>query len=199
MPIFGRKREPEIPGWAAPLSPSDFAEFRKQLDTVLSPHGYALGEGFVTVSGRVSQYGLSNLLQQWPLVERSEQLSLIEGHFRGLFQAEDSAPPSGDELLGLLRPRLWGSDALQAVGFPLITRPLATDLEQVLCVDLPTTIVNLKPEQADETGLSADELWEIAYRQIDDGLPIGQVVFPRFEGHLSAFGERAESSSKGGL
>lgn len=174
MPIFGRKRQPSVPEWALPLCPADFAVFRDQLDGVLSPYGYALGDGFVTVPGRSSQYGLTNLLQQWSLAEPPVRAGLVEGHFHRLFQAEDSQPPSGAELIALIRPRLWGSETLSSVTFPLISRPVAPDLQEVLSVDLPTSVINLKPEQAEATGRSTSELWDIAHQQIDDGLPVGQ-------------------------
>jgi hypothetical protein len=177
VPLFGRgrKSEPEVPEWAAPLGPAEFALFRDQLHHALMPYGgYELGDGFVTVSGRTPQYGLTNLLQEWSLVEHPERAGLIEVHFRNLFHAEDSEPLAAEELFALIRPRLWSSETVNSVAFPLITRGVADDLDAMLCVDLPTSVINLKPEQADAMGRSIDELWEIAIGQIDDGLPVGR-------------------------
>jgi hypothetical protein len=117
---------------------------------------------------------LTNLVQQWKLAEPPARAGLVTSHFRNLFHAEDSVPPAGVDLLPLLRPRLCDRETIESATFLLITRPVAFDLEEVLSVDLPPSVVNLKPEQAEATGLPTHELWEIARAQIDDGAPVDQ-------------------------
>ena len=56
------------------------------------------------------------------------------------------------------------------VPFPLIMRLVAEDLVAVLCVDTPLAVRNLRPEDAQTTGRPAEELWQRALAQIDDGL-----------------------------
>lgn len=172
MPLFGRRRPPNVPEWAAPLSPAEFALFREQVDKALAPYGYTLGAGFVTVRGRALRYLLTGLLQRWRMAEPSRRPSLIEEHCRALLQEDEFEPPSAGDLVSLIRPRLWASEALNDIASPLIRRPIAFGLEAVLSLDLPAAVGPMKPELARTTGRSTSELWEIAYRQIDDGLPL---------------------------
>jgi hypothetical protein len=143
------------------------------LDAALVPYGsHSLGDGVITVVGRTSRYGLANLLQQWVMIAQTDRARLVRDHFESLFKAEDSAPPGPHEILTVLRPRLWSSEQLANLSVPLITRPFAEGLEVVLCVDLPTTVLNLKPDQASSTGRALSELWDMAMAQVDDGLPV---------------------------
>ncbi|MBO0702793.1 MAG: hypothetical protein J2P38_07665 [Candidatus Dormibacteraeota bacterium] len=87
-------------------------------------------------------------------------------------RAPAPAPPSGSDLVDLIRPRLWGAETLKSVTVPVLSRPVAPDLEAVLSVDLPSAVVSLSPEDALATGRSIAELWDAAYRQTDDGLPV---------------------------
>lgn len=183
-----------MPEWASDLSDAEFARFRQQLDAALTPARYSVGDGFVTVEGRPSRYGLTKLAAQWQRFGPTEQPGLVAAHFRSLFEAQDAEPASIDDLLGRLRPRLWASAAVRAAGVPLISRPLADDLETVLCVDLPAMVVNLKPEQADATGRPIDELWEIAARQIDDGLSVQQEI--QAHGIRATFGDSVFLTSR---
>jgi hypothetical protein len=173
LPLFHRQKPPPVPAWAIPLDAEQFSTFCSALSDALAPYGgHTLGDGAVVVPGRSSQYGLTNLVQQWARLAPPERATLITGHFQALFAAEDAQPVPPDRLLGLVRPRLWNSEMVAGVDFPLITRPVAEDLDAVLCVDRPTAVANLKPDEADELGLSTSDLWDHAIAQIDDGLPV---------------------------
>jgi hypothetical protein len=156
-----------VPGWASPLTANELAEFQTTVLDELRPYGVTLGDGFVT--GRRTRHGLSDLAQLWAMSEPSERPGLVRGHFSQLLAAGDAPGPDGEDVIPLLRPRVWSQETVDRTPVPLITRGVADDLVAVLCVDLPTTVVNLRPEQAEATGRSIDELWEVALAQIDDG------------------------------
>lgn len=59
----------------------------------------------------------------------------------------------------------------------LITQPVGDDLNAVLCVDRRDAVVSLTPEQAKSTGMSREELWQLATQQIDDGLSVTEDHF----------------------
>lgn len=172
--LFRRRRRSEVPEWAAVLGADGYARFRAALNDALGEH--ELGEGVVIVPGRSTRYGLTNLAQQWSLVDPFERADLVASHFRSRFEAEDAQPPEGESLLRLLRPRLWDSGAASQPGRSLITRAIANDLVAVLCVDRATSVVTLTPEQAAATGRSTSELWQFAIAQIDDGLAVTRNV-----------------------
>jgi hypothetical protein len=168
-----RRRPADSPAWAVPLDAAQFAEFRGHLREALGPHGgYRLGECFVTVPGRPTKYGLTNLLQTWALAEPAKRANLVALHFHNLFEAEATAPRSPPELLAVLRPRVRNRDQPGAVSVPSISQTIAEGVDAVLCVDLPSAVSNLTPEQLALTGRTTPELWELAISQIDDGLPV---------------------------
>jgi hypothetical protein len=177
VPLFRRPTRGTVPEWASALGYADFTQFVAQLDEALAPYGaHSLEDGVVTVADRSSRYGLANLLQQWAMAGRGERSSLVKSHFENLFAAEGSKRLGPDEIVPLVRPRLWSSDQLGHVGFPLIRRAVAEGLEAVLCVDLPTTVATLKPDQVSPTGCTLSQLWDVAISQIDDGLPVSRDV-----------------------
>ena len=163
------KNAGSAPAWASPLTSAQLLEFYSTLLRELQQFGVEIGDGFVTVAGRSTHYGLTNLAQQWVIASPRQRNRVVQEHFKRLFDAEDAPRPEGADLLALLRPRLWSRETVASAGVPLLTRDVADDLVAVLCVDLPTTVVTLKPEQGAATGKSVDELWDIATDQIDDG------------------------------
>jgi hypothetical protein len=160
-----------VPAWAEPLDAAQFASLQAALRAALDPiGGQVRGDGTVMIVGRSSTYGLSNLVQQWAQAEAAEQPTLVAEHFERLLASEDAPPLRPGELLDALRPRLWGEADVAQVPFPLITRRMAEELVAVLCVDTPSAVKNLRPEDAAATGWPLDELWQRALAQIDDGL-----------------------------
>jgi hypothetical protein len=163
------------PDWAAPLNDAQFAEFCEHLRQTLAPRGGGkLGEGFVTVPGHPTKYGLTNLLQTWTRAEPASRAQLVALHFQNLFEAEATAPPTPAELLRLLRPRVRNRDQPGAVTVPSLSQTIAEGVDAVLCVDLPTAVSNLMPDEMVATGRTMPELWQLAISQIDDGLPVSE-------------------------
>jgi hypothetical protein len=115
---------------------------------------------------------LTNLLQTWAQVDPDKRADLVALHFHNLFEAEASAPPTPAELLPLIRPRVRNRDQPGMVTVPSISQTIAEGVDAVLCVDLPTAVSNLTPEQLSFSGYTTPQLWELAISQIDDGLPV---------------------------
>jgi hypothetical protein len=173
MPLPRRIRPGEVPGWAAPLDAGQFTEFREHLRDALAPHGgYQMGEGYVAVPGHATKYGLTNLLQAWALSDPEARADLVALHFHNLFEAENTAALTPAQLAPLIRPRVRNRDVPGAVSVPSLSQTVAEGVDAVLCVDLPTAVANLKPEEAIATGRATPELWELAISQIDDGHPV---------------------------
>jgi len=120
-----RSRPAKAPDWATPLDDAQFAQFSQQLRDALAPHGgYALGEGFVTVPGRATKYGLTNLLQQWALSEPDSRAELVALHFHNLFEAEDVAPLRLRELERADEPPQFGGIVVRDGGFDAFANSL---------------------------------------------------------------------------
>jgi hypothetical protein len=146
-----------------------------------------MGHGFITVPGRPTRYGLTNLLQEWALSDPARRADLIALHFHNLFEAESNQPRTPEELLPRVRPRVRNRDQPGAVTIPSISQTIAEGVDAVLCVDLPTAVSNLQPEQAIATGRATPDLWELAIAQVDDGLAVREEEFG--DGVTAFFGE----------
>jgi hypothetical protein len=178
MPLRRHRRSSDAPDWAAPLDAAQFREFSEHLRKALAPHGGGrMGEGYVTVPGRTTKYGLTNLLQTWALAEPDTRADLVALHFHNLFEAEATQPRTPAELAPLIRPRVRNRDQAGAVSVPSLSQTVAEGVDAVLCVDLPTAVSNLQPEQMAATGKTMQELWELAISQIDDGEPMREDDF----------------------
>lgn len=172
MGLFRRRRdEGPPPEWAAPLDAEQYAAFRRALATVLG-RGHELHDGYVTIPGRESQYGLGNLVQQWALAGNDADVALVEDHFATTIRAEDSPSLQGDALRSAIRAQLWHHERATMHDLELVSRPFADDLVAVVVVDGEDSVRNLHPDDAKAAGLEGDALWDLALAQIDDGQPV---------------------------
>jgi hypothetical protein len=160
-----------VPDWAAPLDAADFERFMAMVGDALQPlGGTASPEGWAALPAQNLRFGLANLAQTWLQWEPDTRAERLRVHFADALVAVEAPRPTGAELLAGIRPRLWPNDELERIGTPVVSRPVAHDLSAVLCVDLPTAVSTMRPEEAGEMPL--DELWQTALGQIDDGLAV---------------------------
>lgn len=88
---------------------------------------------------------------------------------------EEAALIATERLPKRIRPKLWARAEIAEHEAVLQLRPLADDLAAVLCIDLPTTVQNVRPEDVEAVGLPVEELWRRALTQLDDGEPVERV------------------------
>lgn len=84
---------------------------------------------------------------------------------------------ANERLLRRVRPKLWARAEIAEHEAVLQLRPLADDLVAVLCLDLPSTVQNVRLEELEASGLSVEELWARALGQLDDGEPVERIPF----------------------
>ncbi|GHF81516.1 hypothetical protein GCM10018790_69080 [Kitasatospora xanthocidica] len=155
MKLFRSKSAPQYDPDLTALT-TDQAEHLREL-----VRRYHAGIGVrVTVSGRTVQRAegssnLYNLAEFCRRADRGEWPALVERHYAALAGAADSTPGQDAEVLRCAYLRLIADDAIPAELAPEFgyLRPVATGLQEALCLDLPDTVRTLDDRFVAEVGL----------------------------------------------
>lgn len=160
MAIFRRK--PKVPEWASFMTPDEYARFDRLVRETLDAHGveYRMDDGMVVTPD--GTYGLMNLAQMCHGQE--DVRAVVEAHFKTTLSGLPEMPDDWEEAVPLLRARFVSADTVTATPSPLVHRPVA-DLALVVACDFPETIGFVTEERAEVWESTADELFEIAFRQ----------------------------------
>jgi hypothetical protein len=98
MPLFRRRREPEIPEWASFMAPAEFGDFTATVAAEMSALGvdWSWDDGAVVVRFDDGPYtlGLANIAQMAHGTEPAERPELVRSHFTRLIELR------GDERRG---------------------------------------------------------------------------------------------------
>lgn len=179
-----RGKEPEVPAWANFFSAEQYASFMATVDAELDARGVrrATGDGFVQLREEQDErvLGLSNLAQTCLGLAPGAWEEAVASHFGKLLDTPSEPPHlSAAEALPLLRIRLWARDDIPAET-AVLSRPVADDLLAVIVLDLPDSIVNVRPQDAGEWGAPTPSLWERARAntQADADLERSPLVLP---------------------
>jgi hypothetical protein len=167
---FWDKKKPvaEAPGWAHPLTGTQYTLFLLTLKSVLDALGIPgqrdpSPDGSLELrnaEGEITTAGLMNLAQTAASVPTSDWPALIDEHFQSMM-SDEGIPQSAAEASPVLRVRLWHPDfAVQATKG--IYKTLAYGLIAGLAVDLPRKVMGASGDHLAAWGLSASEAWEIA-------------------------------------
>jgi len=199
----GPGQELYLPG----LEPDETQMFMADLAAVLDPRGVSWGvfDGALRLEGSPTEYGLTNVAQQWletmPTARRAlvaERLAGVggQGHAPrptagrapgrpprptagrapGRPPGPTAGPVAAGALPGLTRPQLWPMAGLEELGDDVVAREVTEDLAAVLSLDLPDSVHIVAPKDIADSGLGEEELWERALAQLDDGEPIERTL-----------------------
>ena len=171
MPLFRRRRrEAEVPEWAAFFDRPAYATFVGLVDGHLERRGLPRewGDGAIrtVVAGQELTLGLGNLAQLVHGEPQSEWAAIVADHLDRLVRLHEA----GDAALGfedartLLKLRLWARADLPEEA-SVVARPFADDLAILLSLDLPESVSTVTEEQAAAWARPVDELFAIAAEQ----------------------------------
>lgn len=170
MSLFWRRREPQVPDWAAFMSPIEYGEFTATVSAEVSAFGleWMWSDGSVVVHFDDEPYtmGLANLAQMTHAAEPADRTELIRSHFARLIalRADESRErPAFDDVAPLLKVRVWAEADLPE-DFPLVARPFVDGLLAVLSIDWPEEVSTVHAEDAASWGRDREELWRLAER-----------------------------------
>jgi hypothetical protein len=178
--FFGKRKNPaatDVPAWADFLSPVEYFLFTATVLKYFARQKVkaSINDGLVILpkdSPFEMNMGLTNLAQLCHQSAQAEWMTLVTSHFETGKRARQEEKLLAAKLndldysMPLLSVRIYSADYIENVGFEyVVSRPLAEDIHAVLVFDLPSSIQNLQPNQAEAWGFSNDELFDIAIRQ----------------------------------
>lgn len=178
--FLGNWRKPERhPAWATFFSHAQYRHFRRLIEGYF--HGkhqpFAWGEGVITLRpdepGNLQQLGLVNLAQLCARNDPREWAQIVSDHFQTLekSQTEQKALQERlddfDRVAELLAVRLWPEDYLGELDRTrMIYRRDLPGTISALVYDLPSSIRNVTPEEAQGWPADHDRLFQIALSNV---------------------------------
>lgn len=173
--LMGKAKPDKAPAWASFFTNDQFAVFRHLIDVHFQKKQQAItwGEGVLTLKpddpAGLHQLGLVNLAQLCARNSEDEWATIIDDHFNTLDKSQteqrvlEQRLPDFERVRDLLSIRLWPEDYLKELDVGrMIHRRDVPGAISALVYDLPSSIRNVTPEEADSWGVSRDELFAIA-------------------------------------
>jgi len=170
---------PPAPDWATFLSPRQFRTFRGLVEHrfAVRSHQCVWGDGVLTLDPRqndgLSHVGLANLAQLCAHAPETEWSNLIEEHFRILSRSQseqrrlDQIIRDFDKVSEILSVRIWPEDCLGSRDERrMIWRKDLPGTVTALVYDLPSSVRNVRPEEAKVWRKSENELFDLALENV---------------------------------
>jgi hypothetical protein len=168
-----------VPDWAAFMTPSDYARFRKLVDGWLTRHS----RGFKEVSGgglevdmghdRPIMIGLANLAQKCHLAAAEDWPALVAEHLDTVVSNEElTEDTTFDAVREMLKVRVYPEDygaGLAGQESLLVRKPLAPGAVMALAIDFPKTVASVSPPMASGWAVPIDELFELGLANVRAG------------------------------
>jgi len=181
--LFKKNSNPEVPEWASFFNAGEYSEFLKAIANYFNKKKitYELGDGILIVTVKdfgATNLGLMNVAQACKRNRIESYNNIISDHFdtlvkANLFNAEfQKIVDDFDKVKKYIGVRLYNKSYIAQVGKELtIVKNFAGDIYAMLIFDLPSSITNVQPEQAEKWGRGLDELFEIGLQNIRDNYP----------------------------
>lgn len=177
--LFTNKPSPKTPpAWASFFSAEQYGQFLHLVAAHFRSKGvtFEMGDGVVLLEpgseGR-QQLGLLNLAQLCGRNEPAEWPQIIAEHFDTLNKSQreqqvlEERVADFERVRELLAVRLWPEDYLRELdGSKLIHRQDIPGTVSALVFDLPSSIRNVTPEEAEGWGMDLDELFELGLANV---------------------------------
>ena len=174
-----------VPAWACFFSAAEYREFIHRVALYFKNReiAYHPGEGAVCRTSHgghgLEKMGLLNLAQHCRLRPPAEWNKLITSHFDGIrkaagFESGFSAKAHDfDFVKHAIAVRVYPREYVAAIEDGLVIGQLVTDdIYAMLVFDFPDCIVNIRPEQTIQWGLTNEELFELGLENIRKKYPL---------------------------
>jgi hypothetical protein len=177
MRVFGffkRSRRDEVPEWAQFFSGSEYEAFMTRLRKFWTDRGLVarIEEGIVRIEGESDwpgELGLTNLAQKCHTVPRERWDEMIAGHFNSLAQTQREHRDLEAQMKDFERVREMLAVRIATYDFErgmVVSREDIPGTISYLCIDLPSSVISLHPNTAEEWGVPVDELFAIGLENV---------------------------------
>lgn len=173
LSAFWRREPKEASGsWTGPFKPGEYRTFVALVRDYFGSKGREIEvrDGYVVEAGQEkdTRYGLENLAQICSAHRAAEWPEIIARHFDMLLRAEaehraGERERTFEEARSLLALRLWPAEYLAQVSSEhVVYREDLPGTVTVLVFDLPETVQQVQPKEAERWGRSTEELFALA-------------------------------------
>ncbi len=169
---------PEVPGWAPFETKEDFHLFLETAMEYFTKRGFTTdldaATGGLTVPEQPyqgSQMYLGNVASVCAQIEKQHWAEAVKDHFSSfetsIKEGEDVGADRKDfeKVKHLIMPRLYPIDYLEYKD-KMVMRSSLEDTLLTLVFDLPTSIVNVQPDDVAAWGKGEDELYRLAFQNL---------------------------------
>jgi hypothetical protein len=177
--LLGKPKMDKTPSWASFFSKEQFGVFCNLIELHFQHKHQAVtwGEGILTLKpedpGGLHQLGLVNLAQLCARNVEKDWPTIIDDHFNTLDKSQteqrvlEQRLPDFERVRDLLSIRLWPEDYLKELDVGrMIHRRDVPGAISALVYDLPSSIRNVTPDEAQSWGRDIDELFDIAIENV---------------------------------
>jgi hypothetical protein len=177
--LRGKPKPDKVPGWASFFSPDQYALFHHLIDEHFQTKRQPItwGDGVLVLKpddpAGLHQLGLVNLAQLCARNGEDDWASIINDHFNTLDKSQteqrvlEQRLPDFERVRDLISVRLWPEDYLKELDVGrMIHRRDVPGAISALVYDLPSSIRNVTPEEADSWGIPIEKLFDIALENV---------------------------------
>ncbi len=163
----------DVPEWAAFFNNNEYVSFLQAVDAYFKKENlaYECTDGMVTVGVNdfgFSMLGLTNIAQVCKQNKPRNYERLVYEHFQSMARANQfdaefaTIVHDYDSVKHYIGVRLYPIDYAAQIGKEsTIGKDYAGDIYAMLVFDLPDSVINVRPEQAEKWGKGMDELFEV--------------------------------------
>ncbi|MCI0639108.1 MAG: hypothetical protein L0Y72_28305 [Gemmataceae bacterium] len=169
------------PAWADFFTAAQYQRFRQLVSDYFTQQNrsFDFGDGVIKVEdgddGAKQQYGLMNLAQMCHRNDEAEWAEIIADHFRTMEKSQkeqkvlEQRIDDFSRVEELLAVRIWPEDYLDSLDRDkLLHRQDLPGTISALVFDLPSSVRNVTPEEAESWGKSTDELFTIGLANVKE-------------------------------
>jgi len=184
MASLFKNNSEEVPGWAGFFTKEEYSAFLKELGNYFQGKGLSpvLDGSSVKIEGGefgAQQLGLTNVAQVCKQGELSDYRQSIAAHFEAMERGEvfrkefEKIAGTYEKVKPYIGVRLYPQHYMDNLPKGIfIGKPFAGDMYAMLIFDMPDTITNIKPEQAEEWSKTFEDLFEAAVRNTRANNPV---------------------------
>lgn len=194
--LFKKKNnESERPKWASAFNEEEYSIFKFEIDNYFNKLNvdYKFGEGVIEINENIFGFGilgLTNVLQFCKQEKPKQYRQIISDHFDSMIRAHkfddefNKIVSDFEKIKQYIGVRLYDNEYVANIGQELtIGKNFAGDIYSMIVFDLPDSVINIKPEQTSEWGITNEELFIIGLDNIKAKYPltISRENFGEFE------------------
>lgn len=174
----------EVPQWASFFSKEEYHAFLKELGSYFQSKGLSpvLDGSSVKIEGGefgAQQLGLTNVAQVCKQGEPESYKEAIVAHFEAMERGEvfrkefEKIAGTYENVKPYIGVRLYPQHYMDNLPKDIfIGKPFAGGMYAMLIFDMPDTITNIKPEQAEQWSKTFEDLFEVAVRNTRANNPV---------------------------